>query len=157
MVTIGTPHGGAPLEKLTNLVAWGLGLSAVTRPLAEQLNGRSGGIKDLRFGAVVEDDWAGVDPDALLRNTVGDHVLHPGIDHHFIAGVVTAHPFHPLGIVVGDLWVRPSSSTAAGRLEPTNVALIGGVHHFDLPHEASVIDRVIGWLDPFPPPLSAGA
>jgi hypothetical protein len=146
VVTIGTPHRGAPLEKLTNVAAWALSIAPETRPLAELLNGRSGGIKDLRFGGLIESDWAGADPDALLRNTVGDHRLPAGIDHHFVAGVVTDDPRHPLSIAVGDLWVRPSSGTGAPHLAPTNVMTIGGVHHFDLLREPAVIDQVLQWL-----------
>jgi hypothetical protein len=146
IVTVGAPHQGSPLEKLANVVAWGLGIAPVTRPLAGFVNGRSVGIKDLRFGAIVEDDWRGVDPDALLRNTVGDHSLPSGIEHHFVAAVVTQDPTHPVGMAVGDLVVRPGSGTGGRRLQPRNVAVVGGKHHFDLLHDPGVIDSVLGWL-----------
>ncbi len=150
IVTVGTPHRGSPLEKLANAAAWGLGVAPVTVPLAEFVNRRSVGIKDLRFGAIVEDDWIGVDPDALLRDTVGDHSLPSGIDHHFVAAIVTSNPTHPLGVAVGDLVVRPGSATGGRDLEPRNVVLVGGRHHFDLLHERMVIDRVLDWLAPTP-------
>ena len=53
---------------------------------------------------------------------------------------------HPVAAVVGDLVVRPASSTTSPRIEPTNVHVIGGVHHLDLLHEPPVIDAVAGWL-----------
>jgi len=111
VVTLGTPHRGSPLEKAANVAAWALAFAPDTRPLADFLNGRSGGIKDLRFGSVGEDDWRGTDPDVLLSNTVGDHPLSSGIRHHFVAGVATADPAHPFGAAVGDLVVRANSAT----------------------------------------------
>jgi pimeloyl-ACP methyl ester carboxylesterase len=148
IVTIGAPHRGSPLEKLANVAAWGLGVAPVTRPLASFVNRRSVGIKDLRFGAIVEDDWKGADPDALLRNAVVDRPLPPGIDHHFVAAVVTSDPAHPIGSAVGDLVVRSGSSTGGPNLEARNVVVVGGKHHFDLLRAPVVIDSVPGWLEP---------
>ncbi len=146
IVTVAAPHRGSPIEKLANVAAWGLGVAAVTRPLESFVNGRSVGIKDLRFGAIVEDDWRGIDPDALLHNTVGEHSLAPGIDHHFVAGVVTSNPTHPVGVAVGDLIVRSASGTGGGHLEPENAVVVGGKNHFELLNEPEVLDCVMGWL-----------
>ncbi|MEA3502860.1 MAG: hypothetical protein U9R47_08810 [Actinomycetota bacterium] len=146
VVTVAAPHRGSPLEKLANMTAFGLRVAPETRPLADFVNGRSVGIKDLRFGAIVEDDWSGADPDALLRNTVGDHPLLPGIGHHFVAGVVTSNPTHPVGALVGDLVVRVASGTGGQHLEPGKVVVVGRKNHFDLIHDPEVIDSVMGWL-----------
>lgn len=148
VVALGSPHRGAPLEKLVNIVSWGLGATQETRPLARFLNGRSVGIKDLRFGAVADDDWEGRDPDALLIDTVGDHRLPAGIQHHFVAGVVTADPSHPVGVAMGDLLVRTPSGAGGRNLEPTNVVVVGRTRHGDLRNDPVVIDQVIDWLDP---------
>ena len=148
VVALASPHRGAPLEKFVNVVAWCLGVAPETRPLADFLNRRSVGIKDLRFGAIVEDDWKGIDPDALLRNSVGDHALAPDIDHHFVAAVITSDPAHPAGIAMGDLMVRTGGGTGEQRLEPTNVAVLGGVSHFDLLHDPRVIDSAMAWITP---------
>jgi len=130
IVTVAAPHRGSPIEKLANSF----------------VNGRSVGIKDLRFGAIIEDDWRGIDPDALLHNTVGEHSLAPGIDHHFVAGVVTSNPTHPVGVAVGDLIVRSASGTGGGHLEPENAVVVGGKNHFELLNEPEVLDCVMGWL-----------
>lgn len=148
VVALGSPHRGAPLEKLVNVVGWGLGISPETQPLADFLKGRSSGIKDLRFGAIVEDDWAGVDSDALLRDTIGNHTLPAGVGHHFVAGVVTADPQHPIGVVMGDLLVRAASGTGSQRLEPDSVEVVGSTRHSDLRNNPVVIDHVMGWLAP---------
>lgn len=153
LVTIGTPHRGSPLEKLANAAAWALGAARETRPLADFLNGRSAGIKDLRFGAIAEDDWSGDDPDALLRNTVGDHSLTHGVEHHFVAGIVTEEPTHPVGASVGDLVVRTSSATAHNRLDPTSTAVFGRTRHATLQRDPAVVQHVMECLGAPIPPL----
>lgn len=146
VVTLGTPHRGAPLEKLVNVVAWSLGLVSETRPLGEYLNTRSGGIKDLRFGAVAESDWRDFEPDALLHNTVGKHPLAPGIRHHFVTGVITSNPGHPIGLMLGDLIVRSSSAGDNRHLSPSSVVAVGRVAHGSLIDSPVVVDRVMRWL-----------
>jgi len=148
VVTVGAPHQGSPLEKLANVAASGLRVAPETRPLADFVDRRSVGIKDLRYGAIIEDDWNGIDPDALLDNTVGDHTLPPNIDHHFVAAVVTSDPAHPVGVAVGDLVVRAASGGGGRHLEPSNVVVVGGKNHFDLIHDPEVIDSVLSWIAP---------
>jgi len=147
VVTVGSPHRGAPLEKLTNVASWALNAVPETRPLANFLNRRSLGIKDLRFGSIAQQDWKGVDPDALLINSVGDHSLPADIDHHFVAGVVTTDPNHPVGIAMGDLMVRTASATGRATLEPTSTVVVGGTQHFDLVSQPAVVDQIVEWLD----------
>ncbi|MEX2250789.1 MAG: hypothetical protein WD895_01820, partial [Acidimicrobiia bacterium] len=149
VVTVGTPHLGAPLEKAVNVVSWGLRATPESSPLADFLDARSAGIKDLRFGAVVEDDWRDVEPDALLHNTVSNVPLFEGADHHFVAAVITSDPAHPVGALVGDLMVRAASGTGQGRrrrIEATDVQVLGGHRHFDLLHDPEVQDQVLAWL-----------
>ncbi|HLF42002.1 MAG TPA: hypothetical protein VJA46_00585 [Acidimicrobiia bacterium] len=149
VVTVGTPHLGAPLEKTANVVSWGLRVIPESRPLADFLDARSVGIKDLRFGAIVEEDWLGADPDALLHNTVGKVPLLEGADHHFVAAVITSDPAHPVGALFGDLMVRAASGTGRGRfrhIEATEIRVLGGRRHFDLLHDDEVLDQVMAWL-----------
>ena len=152
VVTVASPHLGAPLEKAMNVLSWGLRIAPEGRALADFLDVRSDGIKDLRFGAIVEDDWLGAEPDALLHNTVGTVPPLPGAAHHFVAAVVTSDPAHPVGVLMGDLMVRAASSTGRGkrrRIEATHVRVLGGRRHFDLLHDRDVIDQVLTWLTPF--------
>ncbi|MDP9495642.1 MAG: alpha/beta fold hydrolase [Actinomycetota bacterium] len=149
VVTVGTPHLGAPLEKVANVVSWGLRATPESSPLADFLDARSVGIKDLRFGAIVDEDWLGSEPDALLRNTVSNLPPLDGVDHHFVAAVITSDPTHPVGALVGDLMVRPSSGTGQGRrrqIEATDVRVLGGRRHFDLLHDPDVQEQVLAWL-----------
>jgi pimeloyl-ACP methyl ester carboxylesterase len=150
VVTVASPHLGAPLEKAINILSWGLKISPETRALADFLNARSVGIKDLRFGAIVEDDWRDAEPDALLHNTVDTVPTLPGAAHHFVAAVVTSDPAHPVGVLLGDLMVRAASGTGRGRrrsIEATHIRVLGGRRHFDLLRDREVIDQVLTWLN----------
>ena len=59
IVFLGTPHHGAPLERLGNWVDVLLGSNLVTRPFAKIGQVRSSGITDLRYGCVQSADWEG--------------------------------------------------------------------------------------------------
>ncbi|MEO5695737.1 MAG: hypothetical protein ABIQ60_01225, partial [Burkholderiaceae bacterium] len=50
IICLGSPHQGAPLEKLGHLASSALQLSTLTEPVARLANARSQGIKDLRQG-----------------------------------------------------------------------------------------------------------
>jgi pimeloyl-ACP methyl ester carboxylesterase len=63
-VSLGTPHLGAPLEQVVHFLSAGLARLPETRPFANFLRRRSGGIRDLRQGSLVDDDWRDCDPDA---------------------------------------------------------------------------------------------
>jgi hypothetical protein len=149
LVTLGTPHLGAPLEKGANVVSWSLSHFPETQPLGKFLNHRSSGIKDLRFGSVRDDDWDGTDPDTLLNDIVGDTPLPSSIEQHFVAGLVTNQPTHPVGALVGDLIVRVGSGIGRGRrreVAATDVRVLTGRRHFDLTRDSSVHEQVRTWL-----------
>ncbi len=149
LVALGSPHLGSPIEKGVNVVSWGLGLVPESRPLGAFINHRSAGIKDLRYGAVSEQDWLGVDPDELLNDVVMDAPSPDGVDQHFIAGAITNEPTHPIGALVGDLIVRVGSGTGRGRrrrVEANDVRVVGGKRHPDLLHDAGVHEQVRTWL-----------
>ncbi len=151
LVLLGSPHLGAPLEKAVNVTAWLLGLIDITRPFASVLNGRSVGIKDLRFGALCDEDWQGIDLDALLANRSGDIPLLDGAAHYCIAATVTRDPRHPVGVAVGDLLVREASAFGRGRLRRIEFPLengrhFGPMHHFELMNHPDVYEQMRRWL-----------
>lgn len=151
MITLGSPHLGAPLEKAVALASMGLRLTPESQPLADLLDSRSSGIKDLRFGALVDEDWMGADSAPLSPNPTTDVPLLEGAEHHFVAGVVTSSPTHPIGMLFGDLMVRTASGTGRGRgrqLTATSVQVFGGRRHPDLIHDTEILDRVMALIDP---------
>ena len=75
---LGTPHLGADLEKGANVLGWALRRMPETRALGTLVNARSAGIKDLRFGSCVEEDWCGADADEFLSDRCREVPFLPG-------------------------------------------------------------------------------
>jgi len=149
---LGSPHLGAPLEKAANVTGWLLGLCDITQPFAALLNRRSGGIKDLRFGSLRDEDWQGLAPDALLVNRTVNVPLLEGAAHYVITATVTRDRRHPLGVAVGDLLVRESSAVGRGRLRRIRFPLdnarhFGAMNHLELLNHPDVYDQVRQWLE----------
>ncbi|HUZ87898.1 MAG TPA: alpha/beta hydrolase [Candidatus Baltobacterales bacterium] len=137
LVALGSPHTGVPLEKSVHAAAWALRAVPETRPLARILDMRSAGIRDLRFGYLVDDDWRGEDPGRLMHDHRSDVPSLPGCAQTFITATLTRNAAHPLGWLGGDLLVRTES--AAGHRADGSVAVradrvvhVGAMSHFDL-------------------------
>jgi hypothetical protein len=153
VVTLGTPHLGAPLEKAVHVADRALRLLPETEPFSRPLAGRSAGIKDLRYGALLEQDWAGYDPDEFLRDRC-THV--PPLEHvtyYWIAATLTHDPEHPIGRLVGDGLVLPASASGSGGTRPVGLHPDRGAHlravsHLDLVNHPEVYERLSTWLDP---------
>jgi pimeloyl-ACP methyl ester carboxylesterase len=137
---LGSPHLGAPLERLVGFVGWALSKSSQARPWVTLVSARSAGVKDLRFGYILDDDWRGCDPDTCLEDHRHDVPLLATANHYMISATVTTDPDHPLGRILGDLLVQPASAHGRRRhirLEVDDGYRLGGAHHFDLlNHEA---------------------
>jgi len=151
---LGTPHLGAPLEKLGNVAGWALNAFELTRPMGKVVNGRSVGIKDLRFGYLVEEDWRGTEIDALLENNRHEIPFLDSATHYFVAATVTKSPGHPLGFALGDTLVRfPSASGGAGaaaRRIPFRVEHghhVGRMTHLRLLNDPAVYQQIQFWLE----------
>ncbi len=164
---LGSPHRGAPLEKLGHIATKVLGAIDLPGTLipARLLSGRSAGIKDLRHGALLDEDWADlaeVDPDALGEEGQREVPLLPHVRYHFVSATVTKDPEHPLGHIIGDLLVRvPSSSGPEIRTGTFTVETkrFSGVMHHQLQNHPSVYEVLrracAGEADPPPTPKQA--
>jgi pimeloyl-ACP methyl ester carboxylesterase len=155
VVCLGTPHLGAPLEKFGNLAGWALGGLDVTRPLARLVNGRSAGIKDLRFGYLVEEDWRGRDPDALLEDNRHDIPFLDSATHYFVAATLTRSPHHPVALLLGDTLVRFPSASGRGAPLARRIPFrdehgrhVGAMSHMRLLNHPAVYTQLRAWLDP---------
>jgi pimeloyl-ACP methyl ester carboxylesterase len=151
---LGTPHLGADIEKGVNVLGWALGHLPETRPLRKLLNARSVGIKDLRFGAVVDEDWHGHDPDEFLRDRCQEVPFLPGANYYFVSATLSDGT---LGTLVGDLLVRTPSATGRGignsrviPFLPDNGHELAGRNHFHLLTDPAVYAQMRDWIDRAP-------
>ena len=129
LVTIAAPHAGSPIEKAAEVTARSLMVAPQTKPLAGFLGSRSAGIRDLHSGVDLPPSF-------------------DGIEHHVIAAVVSSSAESPVGSIIGDLVVRPASALGGVRLLVDNQVIVGGRRHFDILDDPSVVDRVLGWIEP---------
>jgi hypothetical protein len=119
--------------------------------MANFLRRRSGGIRDLRGGSLVDEDWSDCDPDALRAAALREVPLLDGAAHYFISATITRSPRHPLGRMFGDLLVlTPSASgySSSRRIafEEENGMHLGGANHFALLNHPRVYERLREWL-----------
>jgi pimeloyl-ACP methyl ester carboxylesterase len=136
--TLGTPHRGAPLEQAANAASVALARLPETRPLAKALNIRSSGIKDLRYGYLVDECWMDEDCDAFLRDTSREIPFLPTARHYFLCATLSREPDAAVGRIIGDLLVlQPSAWAHEGRGKRMRFPIdhyhhLGGANHFDL-------------------------
>jgi hypothetical protein len=146
--TLGTPHRGAPLEQATNAATAALARLPETRPLARALNLRSSGIKDLRYGYLVDECWMDEDCDAYLRNTSREIPFLPTARHYFICATLTREPDAPVGRIIGDLLVlRPSAWAHEDRSTRLRFPVehyyhVGKANHFDLLNHPAIFNQM---------------
>jgi triacylglycerol lipase len=154
VVLLGVPNTGAPLEAFVNLTSatlWSLPVPA-TRLVGLGLDHRSAGIKDLRFGAILDEDWQEQDPSALERTQPHSVRVLRRARYLVIVGTVTADPEHPLARIIGDGLV--TSSSAAGLVEDVSGSeLVPGatlhrfptVTHLALANSSEVYAAIDAW------------
>jgi alpha-beta hydrolase superfamily lysophospholipase len=151
VVLIGSPNTGAGLEALVNAVSaalWSLPIPA-TRLVGLGLDRRSAGIQDLRFGAIVDDDWLEHDPRSLSRPHPHRRHRLRRADHLVVAGTVTADPAHPVARLIGDALVTSSSASghsSDGDLFPAATrVMFPGLSHIALARHDEVYAAIADW------------
>jgi pimeloyl-ACP methyl ester carboxylesterase len=146
---IGSPHLGAPLEKAVNLLTAALKKldAAGAQVPAEILDSRSAGVKDLRYGYTVDEEWAGRDPDEVFADARRNVPLVDGVGYYFLAATISRDPEHPLGQLLGDLMVRlPSASgetpERARRIPFSSGAVFSGMNHVHIANHPDVYEAL---------------
>jgi pimeloyl-ACP methyl ester carboxylesterase len=152
VVSLGTPHLGAPLANGAHLAAEALHALPETRMLGALLRRRSAGIRDLRHGSLVDEDWRGRDPNALRAAACKEAPLLEGATHCFVSATITRDPRHPLGRLLGDTMVLTSSATGRGRtrrvpFEDEHGQHVSPAHHLALLNHPEVYERLRDWLE----------
>ncbi|MEO9325572.1 hypothetical protein ABFT23_18925 [Nocardioides sp. C4-1] len=133
VVTLGTPHLGAP-------IAWGVGHG-------------SRGLQRLpetaAFGRFL--DWRSVGVHDLVAGLADDVPPLPHARYHLVGATLTESERHPVGDVVGDLLVRPRSAYGRDRrgreLFPgADTVHVGRTDHFGLLNHPVVLRHLRAWL-----------
>ena len=157
VVLLGVPNSGANLEVIANLTSAALWAvpSPVTRLIGAGIDRRSDGIKDLRWGAVLDEDWVERDPGATVRHE-RHRVRGPRhAEYLVIAGSLAdegdADRPHAINRLLGDAVVTaPSAQGWLGSDEPAlfpnaTVRLCPKINHIALAHRSEVYDEITTW------------
>jgi len=133
VITLGTPHLGAP-------VAWGIGHGS---------RGLAVFPETAAFGRIL--DWRSRGVHDLVAGLTRDVAPFPHARYRLVAATLTASQRHPVGHVVGDLLVRPRSAYGRDRggrsLFPGAEMLhVGRTDHFGLLNHPDVLTAMHRWL-----------
>lgn len=150
VVSLGTPHLGAPLEQGAHYAAAALSALPETAMLGSLLRRRSAGIRDLRHGSLVDEDWRGRDPEALRAAAVAEVPLLAGATHCFVSAAVASSPDSLPARLLGDTLVLVPSASGRGRtrripFDPEHGHHVA-THHLALLNHAAVYERLRDWL-----------
>jgi PGAP1-like protein len=155
LVFLGTPHHGAPAERIGAVVHALLGASPYTASLARLAEIRGAGITDLRHGNLLDEDWRGRDRFGTGPDRRQAVPLPDGARCHAIAATTAARRGGRGAPLPGDGLVPVDS--ALGRHQRPRLALpfarsrqwIGyGMNHFALLDRPEVYARLLRWLGP---------
>lgn len=152
LVFLGTPHHGAPLERAGNWLEILLSTVPHTAPLARLGGIRSAGIKDLRYGNLVDEDWQGR-RDHAPRDSRTPVRLPAGVRCFAVAASRRANLAGRGASPAGDGLVPVTS--ALGRHEDPSLDLsipehrqftARGLNHFELRTSRGVYEQLRVWL-----------
>jgi pimeloyl-ACP methyl ester carboxylesterase len=161
LVFLGTPHHGAPLERAGNRLNLFCEISPYTAPFARLGTIRSAGVKDLRYGNLVDEDWKGRSS-ADVNDARQPVPLPSGVQCFAVAADRRARPDGSGWRLAGDGLVpvqsalgRHADAARALPLPPSHQYVGYGMNHFGLLDSSDVYHRLHHWLAPGA--LSAGA
>lgn len=152
LVFLGTPHHGAPLERAGNRLEILMRAVPYSAPLARLGGIRSAGIKDLRYGSLVDEDWE------ERRGHASHHSRTPvplpaDVQCFAVAASLRAKSAAHGTRIAGDGLVPVKS--ALGQHEDPSLDLsipqhrrftAYGLNHFDLRTSPEVYERLHLWL-----------
>ncbi|MBV9099160.1 MAG: hypothetical protein JO079_13995 [Frankiaceae bacterium] len=152
VVYLGAPHLGAPLEVGAAHATRLLRKLPETKAVGDALASRSVGIKDLRYGDVLDADWSELaDLDATRPVPADCAPLLDGAEHYFIGATIGARHDTPVAKILGDALVPFASASGSNGTRTLGLDVdrgrhLGGLHHFDLLNHPRVYAVLRDWL-----------
>ncbi len=148
---IGSPHCGTHFEKfgkLTSLVLKSIPHLA-TRAIGSLIDLRSDGIKDMRHGYLIDEDWKTKNADRLFHFKRNVIPLADSIHHYQITGTISKDENSRWARVFGDGLVHPASG--AGVPTPkSHIKILPGITHRALQRSPRVYEQIKSWYSQEP-------
>lgn len=144
LVFLGTPHHGAPLERIGSWANALVGLSPYTAPFTRLGNIRSAGIRDLSEGCITDEEWDSGRARRLKRSMR----LPAAVQCFAVAATIDSG-----SLLAGDGLVPVASALGenddpalALALPEGQRAVMCGLSHFDLLSSREVCEKMKEWL-----------
>ncbi|HJV87680.1 MAG TPA: alpha/beta hydrolase [Noviherbaspirillum sp.] len=153
LVFLGTPHHGAPLERVGNWVHTVLEATRYAAPFSRLGKIRSAGITDLRHGNLLDEDWKGRDRFARTDDLPQPVPLPEGVDCYALAVMLSKNGGEFSERVLGDGLV-PLDSALGRHADPARCLAIPperqwiglGMGHLELLGSAEAYAQMRRWL-----------
>ena len=153
LVFLGTPHHGAPLERIGNWVDVIVGKTPYAAALGRLGRIRSAGVTDLRYGNLLDEDWQGRDRFAREPDRRRPVPLPKGVASYAIAATAAASPGDLKDRLLGDGLVpvesalgRHKDSAIDLKFAPDRQWIACETGHLDLLSRRDVYERIAEWL-----------
>ncbi|MFT4767512.1 MAG: pimeloyl-ACP methyl ester carboxylesterase [Glaciecola sp.] len=152
VLCLGTPHHGSHVAKAGHALDILLKKSPYVAPLALAQK-RSVGLKDLRHGNLLDEDWQDECCDVARQDNRRPVPLLAEVEYYFIAATIGRDHHDVLGHILGDLLVRLDSATGVHKedlhrlhIKPDNCRVYTEKSHLDLLDDPRVHEQVIEWF-----------
>lgn len=149
---LGSPHHGSAVAKAGNMLTFVMKKFRYASPFAIGQH-TSAGIKDLRHGNLLDEDWEGIDQDDFHPDYRQPVPLLEGTRHFFIAAAIGKHVSGFTSMMVGDLLVRLDSAKGHHSddlkklsIRPENCRVFENLNHLELLDNKVVHDQILEWL-----------
>ena len=148
---LGTPHEGNDYEKIGNLTSTILRVipNPVTWGISILANTRSAGIKDLRYGYLLDEDWQHCDANALWQNNRHAVSLLANTKHYIITAALAEDMDNGFKQYFGDGVVMAKSAKGLSLEEgflSDHLKTISGLTHLGLLRDLRVYEQIYSWV-----------
>ena len=149
---LGSPHHGAALAKAGHLLTFVMHKFRYASPFALAQH-TSAGIKDLRHGNLLDDDWEGINQDEYHPDRRKPVPLQEGTRHYFLAATIGKNAADFSSTMVGDLLVRLDSAKGHHsddlkrlKIRAEDCRVFEKLNHLALLDNKVVHDQIVEWL-----------
>jgi pimeloyl-ACP methyl ester carboxylesterase len=155
LVFLGTPHHGAPLERIGSWIDLAIGRIPYTAAFNRLGKIRSAGVTDLRYGALIDEDWQGRDRFERTADPRAKLALPDDVACYAVAATMAETPGGVHGKVLADGLV-PLASALGQHADPERTlaipeerrAIVCETGHLDLLSSQEVYGKLTTWLGP---------
>ncbi|MBI2339241.1 MAG: alpha/beta hydrolase [Deltaproteobacteria bacterium] len=153
---LGSPHLGTHFEKFGKLTTAILQRipNPATRALARFIDLRSDGIKDMRHGYIIDDDWNHGHSEKLFYLHQNKIPLLKSADHYLICSTLSKRADSIMGRFFGDGLVHPGSGIGRGLFSGSNIPfpkkhckILPGLSHHNLQKSPRVYRQIRAWCE----------